>query len=246
MNKNENSPEDPYDFNLPSLSEDPSPEEIQEHMAIIEVRAKEELGVDLSMAALFSELAQRGGEPTLMDITDLIAEKIAHAKAMLGNPTPDTSEEKELPTGAQYIFKFSITHKPDIWRTIAFNPGHSLSHVHLAIQNAFEFDNEHLYGFYMDNRVRASKKFFNDPRSGKPPYANEQTLETLNLIPQQRFLYLFNYDDSWELHVDLLEIATGNPTSPYPIILDTNGDAPYQYGNDQEGEEEMLEEDDEW
>ncbi len=244
-NKNENTSEDPYDFNLPTLSDDPTPEEIQEHMSIIEARAKEELGVDLSMAALFAELAQRGGEPTLMDITDLIAEKIAHAKAMLAEPIPINQQEKELPKGTQFIFKISITHKPDIWRTIAFNPGHSLSHVHLAIQNAFEFDNEHLYGFYLDNRVRASKKFFNDPRSGKPPFANEHTLETLKLVPQQRFLYLFNYDDSWELHLDLIEIATGKPTSPYPIILETNGDAPNQYGNNLESGDELLE-DDEW
>jgi len=232
--KNESNPEEPYDFNLPSLSDNPTPEEIQEHMSIIEARAREELGVDLSMATLFAELAQRGGEPTLMDITDLITEKIAHAKAMLEQSAPAAQQEEKLPKGAQFIFKISITHRPDIWRTIAFNPGHSLSHVHLAIQNAFEFDNEYLYGFYLDNRVRASKKFFNDPRSGKPPFANEHTLETLNLVAQQRFLYLFNYDDSWEFHIDLLEIATDNPTSPYPIILEENGDVPMQYGSGRE------------
>jgi len=228
MNNDKDPEEIISDFEFPTLSENPTTEEIQEHMAIIEEKAKKELGVDLSMAALFAELAQRGGEPTLMDITDLIAKKIADAKARKEHLR---QVEKEIPVDGQYIIKVSITHLPDVWRTFAFNSGHSLSHVHLAIQNAFEFDNEHLYAFYLDNRVRESKKFFNDPRSGKPPYANEHTLAEIGLTPQQRILYLFDFDDSWEFHVDLLEIATGNATSPYPIVLEENGDAPMQYGN---------------
>jgi Plasmid pRiA4b ORF-3-like protein len=226
--QDDNQPGDGYEFELPSLSDNPTIEEIQAHMAIIEAKAKEELGVELNMAALFAELAQMGGEPTLMDITDLIAQKIANAKALLEEEDSTAMNNAVIPEDAQFIMQVSITHQQDIWRTFAFNPGHSLSHVHLAIQQSFDFDGEQLYAFYLDNRIIASKKFYNDPRTGEPPFANEHTLAELGLIPLQRILYVYDFDDRWEFHVDLLEIATGKPTSPYPILLEANGDSPLQ------------------
>jgi Plasmid pRiA4b ORF-3-like protein len=241
-----NQPGDGYEFDLPSLSDNPTMEEIQAHMAIIEAKAKEELGVELNMAALFEELAQMDREPTLMDITDLIAQKIANAKALLGEDDFTALTSAVIPEDAQFIMQVTITHQQDIWRTFAFNPGHSLSHVHLAIQQSFDFDGEQLYAFYLDNRIIASKKFYNDPRTGEPPFANEHTLAELGLIPLQRILYVYDFDDLWEFHVDLLEVATGQPTSPYPILLEANGDSPLQNGGRNRGSDFEEEDEEDW
>ncbi|MFK7809839.1 MAG: hypothetical protein AB8F74_18680 [Saprospiraceae bacterium] len=226
-----NDSENTEGFDLPELSEDPTAEEIQQHMSIIEKQAKEELGVAINMEEIFMELAQRGEEPTLMDITDLIAEKIANAKAQSEDAIDKTPINPDELINAQFVIKVSITHLPDIWRTIVFRGGHSLSHVHLAIQKAFDFDNEGHYSFYLDNKIRNSKKSYHDPRSGNQPFTTEATLANLTLVTRQRILYLFDYDDSWEFHVDLLEITTEYPKSPYPVVLETHGDAPLQYGS---------------
>ena len=52
-----------------------------------------------------------------------------------------------------YTFKVSLTN--GIWRNINISHHNYLSDLHLAIQKAFNFDNDHLYSFYIGgNRKR--------------------------------------------------------------------------------------------
>ena len=48
-----------------------------------------------------------------------------------------------------YVFRVS---QGKTWRKIQISKESTLEDLHLAIQDVFEFDNDHLYSFFMDNK----------------------------------------------------------------------------------------------
>lgn len=66
--------------------------------------------------------------------------------------------------GGQYVLKVLLDQ--DLYRTVAISASATLEDLHLAIQRAFRFDDDHLYAFFMDGEAR-SDDCFNDPRGKK-------------------------------------------------------------------------------
>ncbi|MEM1123999.1 MAG: plasmid pRiA4b ORF-3 family protein, partial [Bacteroidota bacterium] len=127
----------------------------------------------------------------------------------------------------QYILKVGLLYEPKIWRKVALNGEDTLLDLHQIIQKAFKFDDDHLYAFYMDKRRNRS---INDPRGGDPPFVDDFQLGDLNLTINQRFFYLFDFGDSWEFTIDLLEIQEVDKKLKTPKIIEKKGEAPPQYG----------------
>lgn len=124
-----------------------------------------------------------------------------------------------------YVFRVSYY---TAWRTIALSSEHTLEDLHLAIQEAYRFDNDHLYAFYMDGK-RGSSHVFMDPRADNAyPYADEDPIGWLDLYVGQRILYFFDFGDSWQFDVKLLE-TRDEPHRGRPKILQTEGESPKQY-----------------
>jgi hypothetical protein len=131
----------------------------------------------------------------------------------------------KVPEGS-YVFKVSLGAR--LWRKIRLSFKHTLEDLHLAIQKAFDFDNDHLYSFFMDGNKR-SKHAYNSPWSSYEPFTNEGVIGDLELYEGQKILYLFDYGDEWEFDVRLLKINTDEPQPKEPEIIETKGDAPQQY-----------------
>jgi len=125
-----------------------------------------------------------------------------------------------------FIFKVSVA--PKIWRMLALSHEHTLDDLHKLIQAAFEFDDDHFYAFYMDNK-RFSEECFESPQGSEGPFAHEIAIGELELKKGQRFLYLFDFGDQWEFNVQLLEIKTEEKLLQRPQILEAHGKAPEQY-----------------
>lgn len=102
-----------------------------------------------------------------------------------------------------YVFKISLGRS--VWRKIALSFKHTLEDLHKAVQEAFDFDDDHLYSFFMDAK-RYSKHTYHSPMSDDGPFADEVTIGELELYEGQRILYFFDYGDSWEFEVQLLKI----------------------------------------
>ena len=138
----------------------------------------------------------------------------------LSRPTRERKEQT-------FVFRVSLG---NVWRTIALSDEHTLHALHLAIQLAFDFDDDHLYAFYMDGK-RYSDNAYNDPRaSGEGPYADDVAFGELDLYVRQRILYLFDFGDNWEFGVELIE-TRDEPHEGEPKILEEKGEAPQQYKN---------------
>ena len=52
-----------------------------------------------------------------------------------------------------YIFHVSIPGFGRVWRKIEMEANQTLEELHYAIQAAFEFDDDHLYSFFMSGRA---------------------------------------------------------------------------------------------
>lgn len=67
----------------------------------------------------------------------------------------------------------------------------------------------------------------------------DQTLESLNLKPKQTFLYLFDYGDEWRFRVRVHAVNEhADPDAGYPRLVESVGEAPPQYPDWDDEEDE--------
>lgn len=135
------------------------------------------------------------------------------------------NREKTIVNG-KYLFKVALNHS--CWRTVQLSESHTLLDLHELIQEAFAFDDDHLYAFYMD-RKKFSKHCYNSPLDSNGPFVNDAKIGNLHLYEGQRFLYLFDFGDEWEFNIDIMKITEGIENVS-ALICDRKGNAPLQYG----------------
>lgn len=150
-----------------------------------------------------------------------------------------------------YVFKAQLDGCPGVRRTIAVCTDQSLADLHDALQAAFDWDNDHLYAFWLDGKFwsRHGTEYVHpfglegDPFAGwdlplaKPKRKSaEVRLSRLRLTKGQRIAYLFDFGDEWRVCLTLGQIVAADD-DPYPRILESVGDAPPQYPDYDEGEE---------
>lgn len=113
-------------------------------------------------------------------------------------------------------------------RVIRFNLSNSLYTLHDMIQQAFEFDNDHLFAFYVGQGMM--KKTYTLPEaitSEEELSVLDTRLGDLELCKGQKFSYLFDFGDMWWFDIKVLKIL--EDTVPKPVIIKKVDDAPKQY-----------------
>jgi len=73
------------------------------------------------------------------------------------------------------VFECTVSLGKKCYRVIRCLPEHTFEALHLAIQEAFNFDNDHLYSFYLDGKSHSSYAV-NSPYLEEPPFTNEVRL----------------------------------------------------------------------
>lgn len=126
-----------------------------------------------------------------------------------------------------YTFKVSLT--KDLWRRIEMSAKHTLLDLHYVIQNAYNFDDDHLYSFFMDGKAWSHEKF-TSPNDDEGPYVDEVLIGELGLSVGQGILYLFDYGDEWKFWVELEGIRSEGAKPRRPKVIEKQGKAPKQYG----------------
>ena len=147
------------------------------------------------------------------------------------------------------ILKVAYLHRKRTWRRIAILSRQTLDDLALAINAAFERDNDHLYSFffpdlYPEGPITSRPKIhdaleythpFNaedpGPFCDKPLHNAAKTrIASLGLAPKQRFLFLYDFGDEWWHEITVEETGAPVAKGKYPRLLDQRGDAPPQYG----------------
>ena len=225
-----------------------------------------------------------------------------------------------------YTFHVSLRGGGRVWRKIEMRSDQTIEDLHYAIQDAYEWDADHMYSFFMSNRAWDSSTEYTLPEDADPwdldlvgededdeglaagaavveetaedmltelielgltaegqqqaqeilddpaldeaekierlqlladsflddvwgddftVDVRETTLADLDLQVGQKFLYLFDYGDEHQFQVRVHAINPDAPEGDYPAIVESRGQAPAQYPDEEEWDEEMEEDADE-
>jgi len=148
-----------------------------------------------------------------------------------------------------YVLRADLVGFRGIHRTIAVRSDQTLVDVHYALQAAFDWDDDHLYSYWLDGEFwsRGGREYTHPFHASQPnplglfargpaPGSAEIHLSRLKLKKGQRIAYLFDFGDEWRVRLSVRQI-TADDGQPYPRRLESVGDAPPQYPDYEDVEE---------
>ena len=115
----------------------------------------------------------------------------------------------------------------DCTRCVRMNLTDTLHDLHWMIQKAFEFDNDHLFAFYVGHGMMRETYLPEEAAEGDELPVEDTELGMLELRKGQRFSYLFDFGDMWWFDIRVLGIKEGR--IPAPELTKAVGKAPEQY-----------------
>jgi Plasmid pRiA4b ORF-3-like protein len=136
------------------------------------------------------------------------------------------------------VLKFRIYFEEDdsVYRDIAIRHTQTFFELHEAILRAYDFDNKHKATFFRSNDHWQKGKEITLEKYEKnytvpPVMMNETTIGSQIRDPNQRFIYLYDFNKNWGFLVELINVAKEeNPRLSYPATVRVEGIAPSQYG----------------
>jgi hypothetical protein len=131
--------------------------------------------------------------------------------------------------GGVYDLKVMPRRNRRAHRTIAVRSEQTLRDLQRFIQHAFEWDNEHLFSFYMNGRKYDDRyRFSCAHEEDRPPWAYEAVIGQLGLVPGHRFLYQYDYGEDHLFEIEVIAVRRDVPADNYPRLVDSHGRAPSQ------------------
>jgi len=168
------------------------------------------------------------------DFDSLPEEMKEIVQSLFGNGEDDNREHEELvycqpKSTSRYILRIDIKgSKPPIWRRLSIPIDATFYDLHYAIQDAFEWDNEHLHQFEMKN---GGQRILIQPDEGDctpfnylgggPDILDEFTTP-LSQIAQQgikKFQYTYDFGDNWKHMIKIEKTIETDIPNPLPTIL---------------------------
>lgn len=132
-----------------------------------------------------------------------------------------------------------VKRNPTISRTIEIRGDQTLQHLHLAIFDAFDREEEHMYEFQFGTgpHDQSGDRYvlpmaFNDPLDADSQATGdltETTIDSLNLEVGRPFGYWFDFGDNWYHQIDVVAIGEAEPRRRYPRVVARVGESPPQY-----------------
>ncbi|MFT5731090.1 MAG: hypothetical protein ACI8PB_005283 [Desulforhopalus sp.] len=163
-----------------------------------------------------------GDKPTKQEISAEPFKRILNTETVI---------DKGLPILKSDNLKGTITFKVSIdetWRTLSISGKDTLDDLHLAIQEVYSFQNDHLYSFSFDPQRLHPRKCYHSPEGSESPYASKVYIGQLNLYVGQKLLYVFDYGDWWDFSIEVMGITKEPHFGDYKL-LQQHGDSPEQY-----------------
>lgn len=137
------------------------------------------------------------------------------------------------------ILRFRIYWEDDdsIYRDVAIRHTQNFADLHSIILKSYEFDNKHKATFYRSNdnwlrgREISLEKYDDKQYKADPLIMSETTLGSEIKDPNQKFIYVYDFNKLWTFLVELINVdKEENKKLTYPSCVRTEGIAPSQYG----------------
>ena len=115
-----------------------------------------------------------------------------------------------------FEIKATLNHaKPAVWRTFLIPADFTFEQLHVALQILFGWKNCHLHQFTVNKHLIAT------PDDEGPPVEDERTLTLSDVIKKgTKFLYEYDFGDSWEVALKVLKERKLEPGQFYPACID--------------------------
>ncbi|MCB2353004.1 plasmid pRiA4b ORF-3 family protein [Clostridium estertheticum] len=126
------------------------------------------------------------------------------------------------------VYTFKVSLRKGTWSKIQLSAHETLHDLHILIQQAFEFDDDYMYSFFMDGKPW-SKYEFKCPIGDEGPCSDEVKIGELDLIEKQNFLYIFDYGDVWKFNIEVFEVKDEEGDEYNPKVIENKGERPQQY-----------------
>jgi hypothetical protein len=161
--------------------------------------------------------------------------------------------QTDLPVKNEEIYLIKVT--LDFWldqstntihRIFAIKGEDNLYNLAKTIIKSFNFDFDHSFGFYdnindwtgsMERYELLSDMYVNEDSGSRIKSVRKVNLqEIFKDNPSKKMLFLYDYGDEWHFIVELLGIDIPVPNQKYPLLIESIGKAPSQYGNNEKGD----------
>jgi hypothetical protein len=145
------------------------------------------------------------------------------ARSVLGR------NRSEVAGRSVFVFDAELLNVSGVSAKVAVAGHEHLTALHDAIQQAFNWENDHLYSFWLDGQ------FWGDTAAERvipgAPDTDSKTadvpVDELRLTVGARIAYVFDYGDEWRVMLTLRERVDGS--NAIPRVSDRRGTAPPQY-----------------
>ena len=127
--------------------------------------------------------------------------------------------------GSVYRLKVTLVDsQPPIWRRFHVESGVTLERLHHILQTVMGWSDSHMHGF---QRLGASQRGARR-RLLAIESADEKATRVADVLrrPRDKFVYEYDFGDSWEHEILLEEIVPRSSTARYPVVLAGRGACP--------------------
>jgi hypothetical protein len=129
----------------------------------------------------------------------------------------------KTPSAAVQIYQLKITlrhSKPPIWRRFQAPSDMHLAKLHHVIQEVMGWTDSHMHQFKVGNIYYGTT--YPDDFDGVPETRDERKARLSMLVskPKAKFIYEYDFGDSWEHEVVLEKILPSESGTKYPVCLD--------------------------
>ena len=93
----------------------------------------------------------------------------------------------------------------EVYRNIEICGDNTLNQLCQIILEAFDFIDEHLYKFCMDNRMYSEHSYQPDPEGDEP--SADITLDELRLCKGQKFSLHYDFGDDWMFAITVSKVS---------------------------------------
>jgi len=136
-------------------------------------------------------------------------------------------------------FRASLEGFPRVKREVAVRSDQTLIDLHRVLQEAFAWDDDHLYSFWLDGEFwGSSESEYTSPIEIEPGQRSADVeLGGLGLLTGATIAYIFDFGDNWSVLLTVLATAPADD-GPYPRVVASHGEAPPQYEEEEDDEPE--------
>ncbi|MBP6739152.1 MAG: hypothetical protein KA146_04140 [Leptospiraceae bacterium] len=170
----------------------------------------------------------------LIDFNEILAQKQGASKKK-------TTPKKKSKSNSLFIFKVILSeglmakYEEETYRILSIPNSYTLSKFAEAILDSFDFELDHMYGFYdnLKNWARSNESYImeeDEDSMNSTGFVTQVTVEEAFDVLEKKLLFVFDFGDEWKFIVELIKQET--PSGKVKLsatVIETVGEAPPQY-----------------